>query len=290
MISRRQQRQAGSEAESKPAGPSLPILAVIAAAARTGRQHLWSVIAVSVAVSLTTAGMEIVVSDLADRTNVSVALLTSFSATSVSLLGEVFLSGFLCRLVSTQHAGLQHTGAQPHRRRADGTRKGGKADTAPAQVARSLPWWRLIGADLLVVLLVVLGLVALVIPGLILLNLLAVTGPVIEIEDRRVLSALRRSARLVWQHFWPVALLATVPLILAGGLESVDGHPGGPAPILTALAIRGLGGAVVQAAIGLVLVQLCYQLIALGRAAGAQDNAAPAAGTDVGPVSGSPPA
>jgi hypothetical protein len=286
MISRRQQRQAGSEAESKPAGPSLPILAVIAAAARTGRQHLWSVIAVSVAVSLTTAGMEIVVSDLADRTNVSVALLTSFSATSVSLLGEVFLSGFLCRLVSTQHAGLQHTGAQP----ADGTRKGGKADTAPAQVARSLPWWRLIGADLLVVLLVVLGLVALVIPGLILLNLLAVTGPVIEIEDRRVLSALRRSARLVWQHFWPVALLATVPLILAGGLESVDGHPGGPAPILTALAIRGLGGAVVQAAIGLVLVQLCYQLIALDRAAGAQDKAAPAAGTDVGPVSGSPPA
>src|ERR1035438_1056024 len=105
MISRRQQGQAGSEAESKPAGPSLPILAVIAAAARTGRQHLWSVIAVSVAVSLTTAGMEIVVSDLADRTNVSVALLTSFSATSVSLLGEVFLSGFLCRLVSTQHAG-----------------------------------------------------------------------------------------------------------------------------------------------------------------------------------------
>ena len=49
---------------------------------------------------------------------------------------------------------------------------------------RSLPWGSLILADLLVALIVVVGLVALIIPGLIAITLLAVVGPVIEIEHR----------------------------------------------------------------------------------------------------------
>ena len=50
---------------------------------------------------------------------------------------------------------------------------------------RSLPWGSLILADLLVTLIVVAGLVVLIIPGLIALTLLAVVGPVIELERRR---------------------------------------------------------------------------------------------------------
>lgn len=196
--------------------------------------------------------MEIVVNDLVDRANLPLVLLTVVSASSVSILGEVFLSGFLCRLV-------RETG---HRGEGDG-----EGSSVP-QVAQTLQWSRLIRADLLVVLFVVIGAIALVIPGLVAMNLLAVTGPVIEIEDRRVLSALRRSSHLVRQRFWTVALLVTLPVILASGLESAGPeHPGSAGAILAALAVRGLGEAVVQAAIGLVVVELCYRLIAVDRRA-----------------------
>lgn len=248
MISRRQRREAGAERSR----PALHVGQVVAAAGRAGRRHLWRVLAVAVAVSVVTALMEIVVNDLVDRANLPLVLLTAVSASSVSILGEVFLSGFLCRLV-------RETG---HRGEGDG-----EGSSVP-QVAQTLQWSRLIRADLLVVLFVVIGAIALVIPGLVAMNLLAVTGPVIEIEDRRVLSALRRSSHLVRQRFWTVALLVTLPVILASELESAGPeHPGSAGAILAALAVRGLGEAVVQAAIGLVVVELCYRLIALDRRA-----------------------
>ena len=252
MISRRQRREAGA----KRSRPALHVGQIVAAAGRAGRRHLWRVLAVAVAVSVVTALMEIVVNDLVDRANLPLVLLTVVSASSVSILGEVFLSGFLCRLV-------RETG---HRGEGDGEGRG-EGSSVP-QVAQTLQWSRLIRADLLVVLFVVIGAIALVIPGLVAMNLLAVTGPVIEIEDRRVLSALRRSSHLVRQRFWTVALLVTLPVILASGLESAGPeHPGSAGAILAALAVRGLGEAVVQAAIGLVVVELCYRLIALDRRA-----------------------
>jgi hypothetical protein len=97
------------------------------------------------------------------------------------------------------------------------------------------------------------------------MTLLAIVGPVIEIEDRRVAGALRRSAHLVRRHFWTVALLATLPVIAASGIDSVVPDPDHAGQIATALVIHVVAGALVEAAIGLVLVQLCYRLIALDR-------------------------
>ena len=131
---------------------------------------------------------------------------------------------------------------------------------------RTLPWFRLIRADILVAVLVVVGLIALVIPGLVAVNLFAVVGPVIEIENRPVIAALRRSAHLVRLQFWKVALLATLPVILASEIDSISpDHLTSAGAILEVLAIRGLAEAVVEAGIGLMLVELCYRLIALDR-------------------------
>lgn len=239
--------------------PSLGIRDVLAGAARAGRRHLRQVLAVAVAVSLLTAGIEIFVDHYADPHNVTLSLSAEISAAGVSLLGTVFLAGVLTRLAGETEHGAHHA--------------------TIGEVARTLPWGRLVLGDLLVVLLTVAGLILLIIPGLIIVNLLAVVGPVIEIEDRPVLAALRRSARLVRQRFWTVALLATLPLIIAGQIESVIPDPTDPPEILEVLAIRGIGEALVEAAIGLVLVELCYRLIALdaGAKASPQDRQHPPA-------------
>jgi hypothetical protein len=223
--------------------PELPIRAVIAAAARAGWRHRWRTLAVAIAVSTVTAVLEITGHEFVDRTNVPLLLFTELSAAGVSILGTVLLSGFLCRLVGESGHGKEHASVW--------------------RVARSLPWRRLVAADLLVALSVVIGTLLLVIPGLVALTFFSIVGPVIELEGRGVFAGLRRSAHLVRRHFWTAALLATVPLILAGEIESIAPEPVGAGEILEVLAVRGVLEALVEAAIGLTLVELSYRLIAL---------------------------
>ncbi len=219
---------------------------VLVAAARAARRHGWRILAVAVAVSVVAALADTLGQDLVDRTDLPVALTADLSASGVTLLGAVFVSGFLSKLVSAGEAGGDSPGIR--------------------EVARTLPWGRLIGADLLASLIVVVGVFALVIPGLVAINLLAVVGPVVEIEDKHVIAALRRSAHLVRPHFWTVALLALVPLTLASDINSFAPEPLSVRSVLEILAVRGLGGGLAEAAIGLILVMLCRRLIALDRA------------------------
>jgi hypothetical protein len=240
------QGEAQPEPEAKRPRPPLPAREVIAAAARSGRRHLHVILAVAVAVSTVSALAEILLDEFIDRADVAVSVAADLSASAVSILGTVLLSGFLCRIV----------GATEH----------GQKPATVLQVVRHLPWGRLIRADLLVVVIVVIGVLALIIPGLVAFTLLAIIGPVIEIEGRKVYAALRRSVRLTRQRFWTVALLATLPVILSSMIESFIPHPDDVAEILEVLAVRGIGEGLIEAAIGLILVELCYRLIALDRA------------------------
>ena len=226
---------------------------MIAAAARAGRRHGWRILAVALVVCIVTALVDIAVDHLVDRANVPVSLIADLSASGVSILGAVFLSGFLASLV--------------------GETEDGNEGASVREVLRSLQWGRLVGADLMVALLVVIGLIALVIPGLVAITLFAVAGPVIDVENRPVIAAVRRSAHLVRQHFWTVALLVTLPVAVASELEAIAPDVASVQAILENLAIRGLGEALVTAAIALTSVKLCYRLIALDRArAAARDD------------------
>jgi hypothetical protein len=204
---------------------------------------------VAILVALATVLAEIVADHVVDPHRPWQAAIAGVITEGIGLLGTVFLSGFLCRLTG----------------RAD---RGGDPVTI-GHVLRTLPWARLVAADLLVVVLTVAGLLALVVPGLIIVTLLTVVGPVIEIEDRSVRRALRRSARLVRPYFWRVALLATVPIIVVSQLESAGPEPTGAPEIAEVLAVRGVVGGLAEAVISLILVQLCYRLIALDTVAAA---------------------
>lgn len=85
---------------------------------------------------------------------------------------------------------------------------------------------------------------------------------------------------LARQHFWTVALLGTLPLLLTYVLESQVPHPDKPGADSPIRRVRVIGEAVVQAATGLLLVELCYRL----RAADLQRAGA------VSAASGPPPA
>ncbi len=227
----------------KRAGPRVGVGGVLAAAARAGRRYWPRILPVTIAVSLVTAVIEIVVEEYVDRANSSLSIVADISASGVSLLGAVFLSGYICRLLSDER----------------------DDDTGVLAVLRTLPWGRLAGADLLVSAIVVVALLLLVIPGLVAISFLGLTGSVIEVEDRRVIAAMRRSAHLARGHFWTVALLVTLPVALAGEIDAAAPEPGTWHGILANLGIRGLAEAIAEAAIALVLVSLSKRLIELDR-------------------------
>jgi hypothetical protein len=67
-----------------------------------------------------------------------------------------------------------------------------------------------------------------------------------------------------------VVLLVTLPVAVAAEIDVIAPHPSSVQAILAILAIRGLGEALAETAIGLILVKLCYRLIALDRAPAAR--------------------
>ena len=247
--------------------PTLRFRPIAAAVVHTARRHAWRILVVSIVVSAVTVAAELAADHLLDRADVTSALVGALSTSTVSLLGAVFLSGFLCRLVSsTEHGSTEHRGTEQEGTEHEKT--GQAADGSRIRdVLRSLPWGSLILADLLATLIIVVGLVALIIPGLIAITLLAVVGPVIELEHQPALAGLRRCVHLVRPHFWRVAVFATVPVLLANGIVAFLPDPSGTTDVVTTLVVRSVGEGILESVVGLLLVELCYRLIAADRGA-----------------------
>ena len=181
------------------------------------------------------------VGDLAALAVIGVA----FGHAGTALMGEVFYSGIVAAGVAGTRNGERHTlGA----------------------IARRIPYGRLALVDLLFALIVVAGILLLVLPGIVFFVWFGLAGPVVEIERRGPLTALRRSRELVRGSFWRVLAivlpvgLATNALVDAGGElgwlalgDSLAGDWVGSA----------LGGMLATPLYAAALVVLTYELLAL---------------------------
>lgn len=181
--------------------------------ARIGRTYLsWSptLIALAVLVFLP-LGLLDAIHTTADFDRVDVDTVLALAAllgligavTATSLLGEVFYSGAVAiSLVRTP------PGREPTLR----------------EIAGRISYGRLIAVDLIYVFLVVLGLFLFVVPGVLAFVMLGLAGPVIEIEERGVRAALRRSFELVRGHFWLVFWVLAPIEILGDAAGEWIGH------------------------------------------------------------------
>lgn len=123
---------------------------------------------------------------------------TALALGATSLLGDIFYSGAVA---------IWLAGAPDER------------TAAPLQLARRIAFARLLLVDLLYVAIVIAALALFVIPGLLAFVWLTLAGPVVEIEHRGVLAALRRSFELVRGSFVAVALVV-FPVEVGGDMVS----------------------------------------------------------------------
>lgn len=183
------------------------IVSVVATALGTYRRSFWPIVLAAVLVFapvdlLVTLGAALA-REYAERSDVlGVLLWTSGTALGVAgtMLSLVFFSGVLDRIVASDQKGEEEL---PIR-----------------LVLRGLPTARLLLASVVTALLTVAGLVLFLVPGLVLLVLFAVVGPVIVIEDLGVWRAMRRSAALTRAHALLVIVAVLVPATLDEQLSS----------------------------------------------------------------------
>jgi hypothetical protein len=131
--------------------------------------------------------------DLDDGIKVFGAALALLLLTMTGLLGEIFYTGAVAIALTNPRGG------EPPSLR---------------EVARMVDYRTLIVVDLIFGVLVAVGLVAFVVPGILAFVYLSPAAPVVEIEHHGVRAALTRSARLVRGRFWYV-LVALLPIEIA---------------------------------------------------------------------------
>lgn len=132
-----------------------------------------------------------------DAGTVAALIAAIVGITAGTLLGEVVYAGFVSAVVVGGHTG----------------------DRRPIwEILAHLPIGRLICIDLLWVVLVVIGFIALIVPGVVFLAWFALVAPAAEIEDRGVVDSFRRSRELVRGNFWLVLALVASLLALEDGL------------------------------------------------------------------------
>ncbi len=81
----------------------------------------------------------------------------------------------------------------------------------------------LLVAGLLFGLLVMVGMIALIIPGIILSLTLFFYAPLIVMDDEPIFSSLSRSHKLVWGNWWRTAAVFSIPLLIFMGLLAMAG-------------------------------------------------------------------
>lgn len=175
---------------------------MIARAARIYRERWRTLLGAGLIIFIPLGGMELLDHELQEPLShpeagfalVAAGLAAALGHAAAALLGEVIYAGVVAAMVT-----------------------GGEGERAPSlrELIRHLPLLRLAAVDLSWVLVVAAGLIALVVPGFIFMAWFALVAPAVEIEDRGIVAAFRRSRELVRRRFWLVFWLI-VPVLIGG--------------------------------------------------------------------------
>lgn len=178
--------------------------------ARTYRSKAGSLLLLAAAVFIPigfldalTTSVEVDSLDPSSALHVAAAIGAVAAITMTGLLGEVFYSGAVA--VSLTHPAHEKP-------------------PSIAEVARRLDYRRLILVDIAYVALVIVGLLLFLVPGILVFVWFGLSGPVVEIEGRPVLGALRRSASLVRHNFWLVFLVLAPVELVGDAIAELVGH------------------------------------------------------------------
>ncbi|HET7455022.1 MAG TPA: hypothetical protein VFJ76_05835 [Solirubrobacterales bacterium] len=175
---------------------------------------------------------------------IAAVMLAVGAVTMTGLLGEIFFSGAIA--ISLTH---------PHGQKPPGLR----------EIAGRIKYGRLILVDIAFVVIVAVGLLVGLLPGVLAFVFLGLAGSIVEIEERSAASALRRSFQLVrgsfWFVFWVLVPIEVAGDAIGGGLAALVHHELGDT-FLAAWLAESVSNAFLSPIFALAAVLLAVELIA----------------------------
>jgi hypothetical protein len=187
--------------------------------------------------------------DLTSGVKIAALVVAVGAVTMTGLLGEIFFSGAIA--ISLTH---------PH----------GEGPPGIREIAGRIKYGRLVVVDVAFVAIVALGILLGLVPGVLAFVFLGLAGPIIEIEERSAVGALRRSFNLVrgsfWLVFWVLVPIEVLGDAVGGGLAGLVHHELGDTFVAAWLA-EALSSAFLSPVFAVAAVLLTVELI--GRREGA---------------------
>ena len=214
---------------------------VLAAAARTYRRRFWFIAGAALVVFGLSAMVDVLTDVLADEFGDNPGLVAVLlTVAGLAVFGTEFFAGLMDRVAGQEERG--------HPR------------VPLGRILRTLPYGRLIAADVLLAVLTVVFSIALFIPGIIFFTFHSLVGPTVVMEDRTVRNAFWRSRQLVRGHFWLVFLLVTLPIlfeenVVHGIVQAFEGLGS-----LAVFVVNTFAGAVVGSIVAVIEVTLAHRL------------------------------
>jgi hypothetical protein len=215
---------------------------LVAIAIRAIRISPWRVLVPAIVVFGLAAAEETVVADFAEHEALWPVGALVVAVQAVAAFGLTFYAGLLDRLLGAIAIG------SPLPR--------------VAGVLRSLPYLRLLVAELAVFTIVTMASAVLLIPGLVAFTLFVVVGPLIVRSEISVVDALETSVRLVRPHFGLALFVLTVPLMIERELIDLIEVTIGHEAVWQAFVAHFAVGVLFGVAIGLLEVALAHRLLA----------------------------
>jgi len=221
--------------------PAVGVRPVLAAAFRTYRRRWGVIVGAAVVVFAISATVDVLTDVLADEFADNPGLIALLlTVAGLAVFGTEFFAGLMDRVAGQEERG--------HPRQPLG------------RILRTLPYGRLIVADVVLALGTLLFALALVVPGLIFLTFFSVVGPALVMEDRKVRSAFSRSRELVRGHFWLVFFLVTLPLALEENIVHAIVEVFESLGSLAVFVVNTLAGAAVGSVVAVIEVTLAHRL------------------------------
>ena len=224
----------------------LPVRGTFREAVHTYREHFGRVVGTAILVLLPVEVLKGFLRALEQSGYGKVA------AAAIAIGGLTLLETIVTTLTAAFYAGFMDRTVHALRR--------GEQPASIPRIARELPYWRMIGVAIVAALMVLVGTIFFIVPGLILFTLTAIAGPVVVIEDRGVFSAIKRSMTLTRHRFWRMTIVVSIPIIVEGAVldwaARVAGHG-----IMAEILIHGLAAGFALAFVMLLEVHAAQWLI-----------------------------
>ncbi len=175
-------------------------LAIVKASLVIYRVHWWRLIASAVVVFAPVAVLDALLEDV-HSDHVILGAFLQLTDGLLELLGAVLYASLVTAAVIAWRSGGEHEG--------------------PLKVARHLPWKTLALLDLLIPLIIVVGIILLVVPGILAAVYLSLAPAFAEIDRTKMRESMRRSIRAVRGSFWRVLLVYLVLVVAAGAVQQL---------------------------------------------------------------------